>query len=149
MLNHAFQPVTPARRTRRPQALRLAAGFSLIEVLIAMLIFSIGVLGLVGLQASLVRAQANTKMRSDAAYLATDLISQMWADAKNLNSYSNCASYAPCEAWRNKVSDVLPQGAVTVAVTNTTGAVTLTIDWQPPNEVVHTFSTTTSINPNP
>ncbi len=140
--------LTPSLRARRNPR-RLAAGFTLIEVLIAILIFSIGVLGLVGLQASLVRAQANTKMRSDAAYLATDLVSQMWADARNLAAYNNCAGYAPCEAWRNKVGQVLPQGAPTLSVDGTTGVVTLTIDWQPPNEVVHTFTTSTSINPNP
>lgn len=145
MLKLAVTSPPCARRGRGPR--RLVAGFTLIEVLIAILIFSIGVLGLVGLQASLVRAQANTKMRSDAAFLATDLISQMWADARNLESYSNCASYAPCEAWRNKVGQTLPQGAPTVAVNRDTGVVTLTIDWQPPNEVVHTFATSTSINP--
>jgi type IV pilus assembly protein PilV len=147
MLKLAMTASLRSRRDRGPR--RLMAGFTLIEVLIAILIFSIGVLGLVGLQASLVRAQANSKMRSDAAYLATDLVSQMWADARNLESYSNCASYAPCEAWRNKVGQILPQGAPTVAVNAGTGVVTLTINWQPPNEVVHTFATSTSINPNP
>jgi type IV pilus assembly protein PilV len=131
-----------------PRALsrRHAAGFSLIEVMIALLIFSIGMLGLVGLQASLVRAQSGAKLRAEASYLATDLIGQMWADAANLARYGDCTSYARCNAWLNRVAQLLPNGTTTVTVTAATGLVVLMIEWQPPGDtVVHTFSTSTSV----
>ncbi len=54
-------------------------GSMLIEVLIAILIFSVGILGIVGLQASVVTASTDAKYRSEAALLANELIGQMWA----------------------------------------------------------------------
>ena len=50
---------------RTPQ--RRQAGFTLIEGLVAILIFSLGVLALIGLQVNSVRQSSNAKYRSDAA----------------------------------------------------------------------------------
>jgi len=61
-----------------PQAGR-QSGVMLIEALIALLIFSIGILGIVGLQASAVNASSDAKYRSEAALLANELIGRMWA----------------------------------------------------------------------
>ncbi len=55
------------------------AGVMLIEALIAILIFSIGVLGIIGLQGSAVKASTDAKYRSEAALLANELIGRMWA----------------------------------------------------------------------
>ena len=48
---------------------RGTAGFALIEVLVAVLLFAIGILGMVGLQASMTQAQTESKVRADAANL--------------------------------------------------------------------------------
>ena len=50
----------------------------LIEALCAILIFSFGVLGLVGLQTSATGQSGDAKLRSAAAELADDYINQMW-----------------------------------------------------------------------
>lgn len=146
----APQPVP--RRHQRPTPVRRVAsgGFALIEALIAILIFSLATLGLLGLQVSMTRAQSSAKYRADAAYLANDLIGTVWSDARNLGSYddASCAGYPTCKAWQDRLAAALPGGAASAAVNTTTGALTLTITWQVPNEPQHSFRTGTSINAN-
>jgi type IV pilus assembly protein PilV len=78
-------------------------GSMLIEVLVAVLIFSVGILGIVGLQASSVKASSDAKYRSEAGLLANELIGQMWASDRTqatlqaaFNSPTSGASY---QAW--------------------------------------------------
>lgn len=128
------------------QARRSAAGFALIEALVGLLIFSIGILGLVGIQASMTRAQTVSKFRADAAALAGELVGSMWADMPNIAQYdgTSCSSHAPCKDWSDKVAASLPSGTPTVTVA--TGIVTITIAWTPPNEgVASRYTTATAI----
>ena len=52
----------------------------LIEALIAILIFSIGILAVVGMQATAIKNVTESKSRSEAAFLAEELMAQMWID---------------------------------------------------------------------
>jgi len=52
----------------------------LLEVLIAVMVFSIGILGIVGLQAASIRHVNDAQYRGEAIFLANALVSQMWAD---------------------------------------------------------------------
>lgn len=54
-------------------------GMLLLEALIAILIFSLGILGVVGLQAASIKQATAAEDRAKAASLANDLISRMWA----------------------------------------------------------------------
>lgn len=56
------------------------SGAFLLEALIAILIFSFGILGIVGLQAKAIRFTNDSEYRAEATYLANSLISQMWSD---------------------------------------------------------------------
>ena len=60
-------------------------GYSLIEVLIAMAIFSLGILGVAGMQISSTGSNSNARKITDATYYAEDrletLMSLPWADA--------------------------------------------------------------------
>lgn len=56
---------------------KLQSGVMLLEAMIAVLIFSFGVLGLVGMQAMAVGASRDAKYRVDADLLANDLVAQM------------------------------------------------------------------------
>ena len=56
--------------TVRPSALARQQGVVLLEALIAILIFSLGILGLVGLQASMVKGTSEAKNRAEASYVA-------------------------------------------------------------------------------
>jgi len=65
--------------TSRPLKRRQAGGF-LLEALIGVLIFSFGILGIVGLQAQALRHTGESEYRAEAIYLANSLISKMWTD---------------------------------------------------------------------
>jgi type IV pilus assembly protein PilV len=125
-------------------------GIVLIEVMIALLIFMLGVLGLVGLQASVTRATSDSKFRADASYLASEMMGRLWSDMNNLSGYdsSNCASTPLCKEWQSKVAAALPHGSGSDAVVVDAGgnaAVTITITWAGPDGQTHTYTTSTSI----
>jgi type IV pilus assembly protein PilV len=122
-------------------------GFSMIEALVALLIFSFGILGLVGLQATMTQAQTAAKFRGDAAYLASEVIGSMWADFSNRASYNtggDCEEYARCTAWLAKVADLLPSGTATIAV-GLNNTVDVTIQWVESDQSRRTYTTSTSV----
>ncbi|WP_374243397.1 prepilin-type N-terminal cleavage/methylation domain-containing protein [Zoogloea sp.] len=55
------------------------AGYVLLEVLVALLIFSLGLLGLIGFQAASAKIAADSRFRTEAAMLADELIAKMAA----------------------------------------------------------------------
>lgn len=122
-------------------------GIALLEVLVAMLIFILGVIGLVGLQGAMTRAQTESKVRADAALLASDLVGRMWSDLTNMATYSGsgCASKAACSEWQSKVATTLPGGVGAVAVDAPTGDVSITITWTMPGGQSHKFVTSTTV----
>ena len=114
-------------------------GFSLIEVLIAILIFSIGVLALIALQVTSVRQSSNAKYRSEAALLVNRLIGEMWVSDRvtttmQTNFNTGGAGYT---TWAGAVQAQLPgatgANAPTVVVAND-GQVTVNVFWKAPNE---------------
>jgi len=82
---------------------RSQSGVMLIEALLAILIFSIGVLGIIGLQGSAVKVSSDAKYRSEAALLANDLIGRMWAgdrtQATLQTAYASATSGAAFQRW--------------------------------------------------
>lgn len=52
-------------------------GFSLVEVLVAIVVFSFGVLGLVRLQASAVKMSTDARQRAEATFLADQLLARL------------------------------------------------------------------------
>lgn len=55
-------------------------GSVLLEALVAFLIFSMGILGVIGLQATAINNTLDARFRSDAAFLANQIIAEMWTD---------------------------------------------------------------------
>lgn len=128
-------------------AQRHAQGVALIEVLVAMLVFSLGVLALVGLQGSMVRAQTDSKIRADAAYLASEVIGKMWSDLTNIAAYNQtaCTTQTSCKEWQDKVALSLPSGTGEVEV-NADQDVKVTLKWTTPNGGgQHSYVTHTTI----
>ena len=139
MLSH---PLAPPHHTGRKVA---SSGFMLMEVLISILIFSVGVLALIGLQAKLSKAQGASKLRTDAAYLAQEVIGTMWADIANASNYaSNCSGYAMCNDWLLKVSNSLPSGAGSITYDAAQDIYTVTITWAASSEG-HSYTTSTTL----
>lgn len=68
-----------------------AVGFTLIEVLVTIIIVSIGLLGLAGLQINGLRANMSSEARSKATLLASDIIERMRANPLGIdnNQYTN------------------------------------------------------------
>jgi type IV pilus assembly protein PilV len=128
-------------------------GMAILEALVAMLVFAFGILGVVGLQGSMTREQTASKFRTDAGYLASELVGTMWSDLSNLSSYDSgsCAGYTRCDDWANKVAKALPGGTATVTVTATTTSystdndVSIVITWTMPSGDIHQFEMATTI----
>jgi|GEM_PF-749886 len=66
-----------------------AAGFSLIEVLVAMFILAVGLLGLAALQAQGLRSGSAALVRTQATILANEIIDQMRANRSQIAAYQN------------------------------------------------------------
>lgn len=122
-------------------------GAMLIEVLVSILIFSIGVLALVGLQARMTEAQSESKYRADASYLANEAVGLMWSDVVNLNQYNglSCAGHPRCNDWLDKVAATLPNASGSISINATTQQVTITVTWQRAGDTQRSFSTSTRI----
>lgn len=120
------------------------SGVALLEALVAILIFSIGLLGLVSLQARAIATTSDAKYRSDAAFLANKIIGVMWGDKANLPTYSSGGGAGNiCDAgaisanpnviaWLNEVSAALPGAATNrqrIVVDAASGQVSIAICW--------------------
>ena len=76
-------------------------GAYLLEALIGILIFALGVLGIVGLQAASLRTSTDNSLRAEAVFAATQLMGQMWADVQGtlVANYSSAAAGPTYTAW--------------------------------------------------
>jgi type IV pilus assembly protein PilV len=68
---------------RSLQAARYGAGMTLIEVLVTLVIISVGLLGVAALQLSTVRNNYDAYIRSQAAVLASDMLDRMRANRES------------------------------------------------------------------
>ena len=88
-------------------------GVMLLEALIAILIFSIGILAIVGMQATALRTVTESRSRAEAALYANQLLGQIWADAVNASQYAypgSGAVPARLTKWHNDVTGVTDSG---------------------------------------
>jgi type IV pilus assembly protein PilV len=127
-------------------------GATLLESLLALLVFSFGVLGVVALEAQSIRHVNDAQCRGAAIHLADALIGRMWADnRKDLEAAYGRTDGSGYLAWRDAVARLpgaaLPGNEPTVTVapgpSTTSSNVTVTIRWQLPGETVpHSYRTT-------
>ena len=111
-------------------------GVMLLEALVGILIFSIGILAMLGMQTIGMRNTLEAKYRSEASYLGTQIIGTMWVDRANLASYDDGIGNANRTAWVNQVQAALPQATGTEAPSIVVAGtqVTVTIQWLRPCE---------------
>lgn len=127
-------------------------GFTLIEVLIAMLILAGGLLGLAGLQAASLRNNLSAYNRSQATQLAYDMADRMRANPVETNKFATSAYVATSTAavtpscktvstsctpalmaqtdraqWNTNISSAIPGGTGSIRVDATTRIFTITI----------------------
>lgn len=102
---------------------------ALVESLVSILIFSFGVLGLIGLQARAVNYSMDAENRDRAAVLANEITSSMWLAG------SVTASAAQLAVWQAQAADVthsgFPSGNVAITPTGgTTNSADIVITWR-------------------
>jgi type IV pilus assembly protein PilV len=115
---------------------RRASGISMVESLVALVVISVGMLGIAGLYVSSLQASRSANLRIQAVNLATDLADRIRANREALVAYNmaaggtgvphTCTTPTACTpvfvaendlfVWSNAVKAALPVGA--------TGAVT-------------------------
>ncbi len=134
---------TPVRRKRAGQS-----GVMLLEALVAILVFALGVLALVGLQSLSIKQSSEAKYRADAVLLANELIGQMWVTDRSFATLDGQfkTGQPAYQAWLNRITanNTLPGVAANppdVAVAQVAGTavppsnrVTVTVSWKAPNE---------------
>jgi type IV pilus assembly protein PilV len=135
-------------------------GSMLLEAFIAILLFSTGILGMMGLQAVSLKNSADARHRVEAAYLANQIIGQMWAgntSAATIGTFAHQTSGAACNfsggasgnaavaAWLGTDVTPAPAGSVLGTLPGATTArqqifigannvVTVTLCWQSPGD---------------
>jgi type IV pilus assembly protein PilV len=131
------------RLLRRPRIAREQRGMALLECLMALLIFSVGLLGLLGLEARVMNISTDSENRSRAALFAGEIASQMWL---NGTVTPGTTAYTALLATVNdQTQGGLPGGVVTVVpVLGTTNATDITVTWQEVSDAPLSPSTLTT-----
>ncbi|WP_050997930.1 type IV pilus modification PilV family protein [Dyella japonica] len=144
---------------RRPRSCRKNRGIVMMDALVAIVIFSIGILGLMHLLSAAVGLTGAAKYRTDAAMLADQVIAQMWtysnAPSGTIATNFNSPDGAAYKTWAANVTTLtansgLPgaKGNVPTIVVDGNNNVTVTIKWQSPDDnILHTYVASTQIQP--
>lgn len=128
----------------------LASGFTLLEVMIALLIFSVGLLGLAGLQAGSLESNKTADMRSIAVIQAHDMAERIranqrgktqlyWNVAAAPSGYTNCVTGTCTTAddvanwdiyeWETGLAQQLPSGQGTINRASATSPYVIRVFW--------------------
>ena len=106
---------------RKPLETRFhARGFSIVEAMVALVVMSVGMLGIAGLYVSSLKAGRTAILRTQAVNLASDIADRIRANRTALTAYDT-ATVAPC---------TVPGGGATLAETTARNiAATDTCQW--------------------
>ena len=133
------------RKPKRSPLKSVQQGVVLIEAMIAILIFSFGVLGIIGLQAAMVKNTSESKYRADASNIAQQAIGQMWSDPANLPTTALPCLVSPYIQSTNIAN--LPNGSLIISQpTACTSEYLFKVTWQAPGEQQHNFTTLARID---
>ncbi|SEM24594.1 type IV pilus assembly protein PilV [Luteibacter sp. UNCMF331Sha3.1] len=125
---------------------RSIRGFVLLDALIAALIFSFGILGIVALQASATKLGGDAKYRTDAALLADRLIADMWGAVPTAIATDFATGGTAYNAWKDNLVDCAKAKVTTnclpgvtdnppTVVVGANNLVTITVKWKGPADV--------------
>lgn len=127
-----------------PLPKRPAHGFTLLEVLVAILVVAGGLLGLAALMNASLRNNQSANAQTQAVWLAYDMLDRLRADRINAlapagANYNVALGAAPASSspfpqaqlieWRGLLKQNLPGGDGQVTVTPATREVTVIVEW--------------------
>ena len=114
-------------------------GFSLIEVLISMVILSIGLLGAMALQATSLKEAQVSNYRDNATLIAQSVLDAIRANRANAVGYAiTLAASAPTgtsitatdlQNFKNSAAELLPSGNGSITVSAGTSTATINLQW--------------------
>jgi type IV pilus assembly protein PilV len=146
--------------SRRLHSASLARGFSIVEAMVALVVMSVGMLGIAGLYVSSLKAGRTAILRTQAVNLAADIADRIRANRSGRNAYDTAVT-APCSVpgggatlaettsrnlaaadtctWRTNVQTLLPAGVPQVtyvppAAVGMPNVYVITVSWQEPGE---------------
>ena len=124
------------------------SGLGMIEILVALLILSIGLLGLAGMQVTSTKMTSMSQQKTQAMILANDMVERVRANRANAGAYDNTdvSSGDRCETdftapggnvaandeaeWTNSVRCLLADGRGDVSVDAGDKEVTVNMQWE-------------------
>lgn len=120
---------------------------TLIEVLVTLVIMSVGLLGVAALQLTTVRNNYDAFVRSQAAMLASDMLDRMRANRLQAQGYvavfngdtnpaTGTTAANDVAQWRQTLAAQLPLGVGQIDFNAATQVVTIRIQWGERNAVV-------------
>ena len=139
---------------------RYQHGGGLVEGLVSLTILSVGLLGMAGMQGTLIQEGTESRSRMQAGFLASSLLGMAAANPENVGCYIvNSAASAACASadaqaqatgWTTEVMNGLPNAASVppeVAYDNTSGQLVVTLRWRVAGDAsVHNFSAATQVS---
>ena len=130
-------------------------GFTLIEVLIALVVLSIGLLGLAMLQLEGIKYNTDAYLRTQASVLAYEIIDRMKANSSAANAGSYVAAAAPTietcgstsagctdtatlaaydlSVWYTRLGEALPAGPTPSSISSVGSQHTIVVRWNERN----------------
>lgn len=136
------------------------AGSTLLEGLIAIAIFSIGLLGLAAFQLTAMRQGQQARYRAMASFYAEQILSQAQSDVAALSSYissSNCTAASNgaggsnfvswCTSMKTNSDTTMRLPITSASVSNNSGTVTVSITWKADKDPdSSTYTAITNVN---
>lgn len=136
---------------------RNVAGFTLVETMVALLVLSVGMIGVAALYGQALSASSNAGYRSQAIVLASELADRIRGNRSARTAYENTPADRSCDRatgaggidcspqqmaehdmwlWQNQVAQMLPagQGAIDVDTSINPARYTVTVSWDEPTE---------------
>ena len=136
------------------------SGGGLVEGLMSLVVLSVGILGLIGMQATLIQDNTESRVRMQAGFFATSVLGMAAANPENVGCFIvNSAQSVPCispdaqaqaTSWTDQVGSALPGSATvppSVAYDAASGQLTVTLRWQMRGDTtVHNFIAATQVS---